>query len=213
MNSVCSLLTLSLSFLLFIFITNLSLVFSNDNVEIVVDKNGIPLIPGISYYISPVINSGRITLGKTVDSDCSFLVLQDDEKMIFGRQVKFSLSAGIIPASLIFTNTALEIEFVYTDSCVESSKWLIFVDNVNNNKAFVGIGGPENYPQGTQILNGTFNIKKSGSENAYKFGFCTKEPPSCLDIGRYMSIAEEGGKRLTFNATEDFEVVFVAIAT
>lgn len=177
------------------------------------DKNGIPLIPGTSYYISPANTGGRITLGKTVDSDCSFLVLQDGEKMIFGRQVKFSLSVGIIPASLIFTNTALDIELVYKDSCVESSKWLIFVDNVNNNKSFVGIGSPENYPQGTQILNGTFTIKKSGSENAYKFGFCFKETPSCWDIGRYMSIGEEAGRRLSFNATEDFEVVFAAIAT
>ncbi|MCI72517.1 kunitz-type trypsin inhibitor-like 2 protein, partial [Trifolium medium] len=47
--------SLTLSFLLFVFITNLSLAFSNDDVEQVLDINGNAIFPGGEYYILPAL--------------------------------------------------------------------------------------------------------------------------------------------------------------
>ncbi|NP_001266050.1 kunitz-type trypsin inhibitor-like 2 protein-like precursor [Cicer arietinum] len=196
----------TLSFLLFVFLLNLSLAFSNEDVEQVLDINGNPIFPGGKYYILPAIRGppgGGVRLDKTGDSECPVTVLQDYKEVINGLPVKFVIP-GISPG-IIFTGTPIEIEFTKKPNCAESSKWLIFVDDTID-KACIGIGGPENY-SGKQTLSGTFNIQKYGSGFGYKLGFCVKGSPICLDIGRYDN--DEGGRRLNLTEHEAFRVVFV----
>ncbi|CAI8593515.1 unnamed protein product [Vicia faba] len=138
--------SLTFSFLIFVFITNVSLTFSINFVEQVLDVNGNPIFPGGRYYILPAIRGppgGGLRLAKTGNSECEVTVLQDHHQVITGLPVKFSIP-GISPG-IIFTGTPIEIAFAEKPNCAESSKWLIFVDDVVQ-KACVGIGGPENYP-------------------------------------------------------------------
>ncbi|CAK8532488.1 unnamed protein product [Lathyrus sativus] len=197
---------LTLSFLLFVFITNLSLAFSNEDVEQVLDVNGNPIFPGGQYYIRPAIRGppgGGVRLGRTGDLSCPVTVLQDRREVKNGLRVKFVIP-GISPG-IIFTGTPIEIEYTRKPSCAKSSKWLVFVDNVIQ-KACVGIGGPENYP-GVQTLSGLFKIEKHESGFGYKLGFCIKGSPTCLDIGRFDN--DEAGRRLNLTEHEAFQVEFV----
>ncbi|GAU26483.1 hypothetical protein TSUD_294520 [Trifolium subterraneum] len=206
-------LSLTFSFFLFVLISNLSPALSNDAVEQVLDSLGNPIFPGGKYYIFPVSQDetygGGLRLGKTSDSDCAVTVLQDDNVVIDSIPVKFSI-AGISPG-IIFTGTPIEIEFTKKPCCVESSKWLIFVDDVIE-KACIGIGGPENYPH-FKTVNGTFNIKKHESGFGYKLGYCVKDSPTCLDIGKSRSgnVTEEGGLRLNLTHQVAFAVEFVDV--
>jgi hypothetical protein len=205
MKFVCS--SLTLSFLLFTFITNLSPSFSfdDDDGRHIIDTNFFPIYPDGRYYIIPSfygIHSGRVKLEKTGDSKCPVTVLEQDFTDERGIAVKFN----IIGTSYdILTGTPIEIEFINKPDCVESSKWLIFVDNVIK-KSCVGIGGPENYP-GMQTLNGTFLIRKYGL-NTYKFVFCENgSSTSCSDIRWYNNF--EGGGRLSLTGQDVSTFVFV----
>lgn len=200
--------SLTFSFLIFVFITNFSLTFSINFVEQVLDVNGNPIFPGGKYYILPAIRGpagGGLRLAKTGNSECDVTVLQDYHEVINGVPVKFSIP-GISPG-IIFTGTSIEIEFTKRPNCAESSKWLIFVDDVIQ-KACVGIGGPENYPD-FKTLSGTFNIEKHESEFGYRLGYCVKDSPTCLDIGRSDGNEDEGGSRLNLTHQIAYAVVFV----
>ncbi|CAK8532491.1 unnamed protein product [Lathyrus sativus] len=197
---------LTLSFLLFVFITNLSLAFSNEVLRQVLDVNGNPIFPGGQYYIRPAIRGptgGGVRLGRTGNLTCPVTVLQDRREAKNGLPVKFVIP-GISPG-IIFTGTPIEILYTRKPSCAKSSKWLVFVDNVIQ-KACVGIGGPENYP-GVQTLSGLFKIEKHESGFGYKLGFCIKGSPTCLDIGRFDN--DEAGRRLNLTEHEAFQVQFV----
>ncbi|XP_058773498.1 kunitz-type trypsin inhibitor-like 2 protein [Vicia villosa] len=197
---------LTLSFLLFVFITNLSLAFSNEDVEQVLDINGNPIFPGGQYFILPAIRGppgGGVRLGRTGNQTCPVTILQDRREVKKGLLVKFVIP-GISPG-IIFTGTPLEIEYTRKPSCAKSFKWLVFVDNVIQ-KACVGIGGPENY-LGVQTLSGTFKIEKHESGFGYKLAFCVQGSPTCLDIGRFDN--DEAGRRLNLTEHESFQVVFV----
>ncbi|CAK8532502.1 unnamed protein product [Lathyrus sativus] len=186
MKFVCS---LTLSLVLLSFISNLSPAFSKDGSGII-DTNFFPVHPDGRYYIVPsyfVIRSGRLKLVKTGDSNCPVTVLEEDFTSDRGTSVKFS----IIGTSYdILTGTPIEIEFTKKPDCVESSKWLVFVDKAIQ-KSCVGIGGPENYP-GMEILNGTFNIQKNGL-STYKFVFCVSGYNTCSNIGWYKN-GEDGAR-------------------
>jgi len=204
------LLSLTLSFFIFVLIANLSLATSNDVVEQVLDINGNPIFPGGQYYILPALRGpggGGVRLGRTGDLKCPVTVLQDRREVKNGLPVKFTIP-GISPG-IIFTGTPLEIEYTKKPSCAASTKWLIFVDNVIG-KACIGIGGPENYP-GVQTLGGKFNIQKHASGFGYKLGFCVTGSPTCLDIGRFDN--DEAGRRLNLTEHEVYQVVFVDAAT
>jgi hypothetical protein len=127
MKFVCS--SLTLSFLLFTFITNLSPSFSfdDDDGRHIIDTNFFPIYPDGRYYIIPSfygIHSGRVKLEKTGDSKCPVTVLEQDFTDERGIAVKFN----IIGTSYdILTGTPIEIEFINKPDCVELSKWLIFV--------------------------------------------------------------------------------------
>ncbi|CAI8593517.1 unnamed protein product [Vicia faba] len=201
---------LTLSFFLFVFITNLSLAFSNEDVEQVLDINDNPIFPGGQYYILPAIRGppgGGVRLGRTGNLTCPVTVLQDRREVKNGIPVKFVIP-GISPG-IIFTGTPIDIEYIRKPSCAKSSKWLVFVDNVIQ-KACVGIGGPENYP-GVQTFSGTFRIQKHESGFGYKLGFCIKGSPTCLDVGRFDN--DEAGRRLNLTEHESFHVVFVEAET
>ncbi|KAK2367269.1 hypothetical protein P8452_55642 [Trifolium repens] len=202
--------SLTLSILFFVSITNLSLAFSNEDVEQVLDINGNAIFPGGEYYILPALRGpggGGVRIGKTGDLKCPVTVLQDRREVKNGLPVKFTIPD--ISTGIIFTGTPVEIEFFKKPNCAKSSKWLVFVDNVVK-KACVGIGGPENYP-GVQTLSGTFNIHKHESGFGYKLGFCIKGSPTCLDIGRYDN--DEAGKRLNLTEHESYHVIFVDAAS
>jgi hypothetical protein len=202
--------SLTLCFLLFVFITNLSIAFSNEDVEQVLDINGNAIFPGGEYYILPALRGpggGGVRIGKTGDLKCPVTVLQDRREVKNGLPVKFTIPD--ISTGIIFTGTPVEIEFFKKPNCAKSSKWLVFVDNVIK-KACVGIGSPENYP-GVQTLSGTFNIHKHESGFGYKLGFCIKGSPTCLDIGRYDN--DEAGKRLNLTEHESYHVIFVDAAS
>jgi hypothetical protein len=205
-------LSLTFSFFLFVLITNLSLALSNEAVEQVLDSLGNPIFPGGKYYIFPVSHDetygGGLRLAKTGDSKCEVTALQDDNIVIESIPVKFSIP-GISPG-IIFTGTPIEIEFTKKPSCVESSKWLIFVDDVIQ-KACVGIGGPENYPHFKTLNDGRFYIEKHESGFGYKLGYCVKDSPTCLDIGRSGNVTEEGGFRLNLTHQVAYAVEFIDV--
>ncbi|XP_058773500.1 kunitz-type trypsin inhibitor-like 2 protein [Vicia villosa] len=199
-------------FLIFVFITKFSLTFSINFVEQVLDVNGNPIFPGGKYYILPTIrgpSGGGLRLGKTGNSECEVTVLQDHNEVNNGVPVKFSIPE--ISPGIIFTGTPIEIEFTEKPNCAESSKWLLFVDDVFQ-KACVGIGGPENYPD-FKTLSGTFNIEKHESGFGYRLGYCVKDSPTCLDIGRSDGNEDEGGSRLILTHQIAYAVVFVDAAS
>ncbi|PNX76205.1 kunitz-type trypsin inhibitor-like 2 protein [Trifolium pratense] len=209
-------LSFTFSFFLFVLIANLSLALSNDAVEPVLDVTGNPIFPGGKYYIFPVSHDddtygGGLRLGKTGDSECEVTVLQDDNIVIDSIPVKFSIPGPEISPGIIFTGTPIEIEFTKKPSCVESSKWLIFVDDVIE-KACIGIGGPENYPH-FKTVNGTFHIEKHESGFGYKLAYCVKDSDVCLDIGRSRSgnVTEEGGVRLNLTHQVAYAVQFIDV--
>jgi len=79
--------------------------FSND-VEQVVDVNGNPIFPGLTYYIIPAIRGppgGGLKLAQTGNSHCPLTVLQDYSEVFRGFPVRFTIP-GISPG-LIFTGT------------------------------------------------------------------------------------------------------------
>ncbi|RHN50411.1 putative proteinase inhibitor I3, Kunitz legume [Medicago truncatula] len=89
-NHMKLVLSLTLSFLIFAFITTLSLAFSND--EQVLDTNGNPIVPGGEYYIFPATQDpykGGLRLAKTGDSKCPVTILQNEN--ITGLPVKFTI--------------------------------------------------------------------------------------------------------------------------
>ncbi|XP_045818908.1 kunitz-type trypsin inhibitor-like 2 protein [Trifolium pratense] len=192
MKFVCS--SLTLSFLLFAFVTNLSPSFTYNNGFPILNTAFEPIHPYGSYYIIPTffgVRSGRLKLEKTGDSKCPVTILEEDFNNTHYLPVKFTKLVDT-EFDEIVTGTPIEIEFTRNKpDCVESTKWLIFIDNVIN-KFCVGIGGPENYP-GMQIVNGTFNIQRYGS--SYNFVFCVDGSSAfCSDIGFYNN--GEGGGRL-----------------
>ncbi|CAJ1952471.1 unnamed protein product [Sphenostylis stenocarpa] len=199
-------LVLALTFLpLLAFLTNLPSAFSGD-VEQVVDVNGDPIFPGLKYYIIPAIRGppgGGLKLAQTGNSKCPLTVLQDYSEVFRGFPVRFTIP-GVSPG-IIFTGTPLEIEFVESPWCAESSKWVVFVDETIQ-KGCVGIGGAEGHP-GQQVYGGKFHIEK------YKFGyklvFCINGAQACLDIGRFDAKNGEDGRRLNLTEHEAFDIVFV----
>ncbi|XP_027357308.1 kunitz-type trypsin inhibitor-like 2 protein [Abrus precatorius] len=196
--------TLSL-LILFAFLSNLPLGFSND-AEQVVDINGNPIFPGGKYYILPAIfgpPGGGVRLGRTGNSHCPVTVLQEFSEVERGLPVKFTIP-GISPG-IIFTGTRLEIEFTKTPDCAEFSKWVVFVDK-EIQKAYVGIGGPEQHP-GQQTIDGKFHIEKYGF--GYKLVFCIRDSDTCFDIGTYDAHKGERGRRLNLTEHEPFQIVFV----
>nr|AFK36436.1 unknown [Lotus japonicus] len=201
---------LSLCFLFFAFIsTKLPTAFSPNDVEQVLDVNGDSIFPGGRYYIRPAIRGppgGGVRLGKTGDSDCPVTALQEYSEVKNGIPVRFRIAAEV-STGIIFTGTELDIEFTVKPHCVESPKWIVFVDN-EIGKACVGIGGAKDHP-GKQTFSGTFNIQKNSAGFGYKLVFCIKGSPTCLDIGRYDN--GEGGKRLNLTEHEAFDLVFVPV--
>jgi len=160
---------------------NLSLVFSADIPTLVLDTLGLPLKSGDSYQIIPVLRNqrGGIVIGQTDDSDCAYLVTQHD--LDVGLPVKF-LSTNILGS--IFTGSPIDIEFKFKPNCIESSKWLVFVDSKLDPLPiyYVGIGGPKNYPSHTQIFNGTFSIQRSEEiPVVYTLNYCIMD--HCSYIG------------------------------
>jgi len=198
MKFLCS---LTLSFFLFAFITNLSSAFSND--VYILDIDWVPVHPYSRYYIIPTffgVRSGRLKLEKTGDSNCPVTVLEEDFN---SDHISVKFNTFDKESDEILTGTPIKIEFTKKPDCVESSKWLIFIDNVIN-KFCVGIGGPENYP-GMKIVNGTFNIQKYGL--SYKFVFCVDGSSSfCSSIGFYNN--GEGGGRLILTDQQISAFVF-----
>ncbi|MED6203743.1 hypothetical protein PIB30_002512 [Stylosanthes scabra] len=170
----------------------------------VLDINGNPIFPGREYYILPSIRGppgGGVKLATTGNSNCPATVLQDYSEVVNGIPVKFTIPG--VSTLEIYEGTPLEIEFTEKPKCIESSKWIIFVDN-DIGKACAGIGGPKDHP-GQQTFPGTFSIKKYNF--GYKLVFCVAGSQTCLDIGRYDN--GEGGRRLNLTEGEAFDIVFV----
>lgn len=191
----------SLTIIFIILANNLSLVFSAAADDIIIptlvlDKSGTALRSGESYHISIVVTDhpGALTIGKTDDSDCAYLVSSQDDSSR-GLSVKFH-STDIFGS--VFTGRPIEIEFVAKPACVESAKWLVFVDSELDPLPihYVGIGGPENYPSHTQIFDGTFSIQRSELfPLAYTLNYCRMDHCSYVGINKVL-IGNESDRRL-----------------
>jgi len=201
------LLSLTLSFFLFTFITNLP---SNTAAPSqVLDIHGNPLIHGNQYFIFPASDNpttGGLTLNKISDSECPLTVLQNNANQ--GLPVKFTIPEST--TDNILTGTDLEIEFTEKPNCAASSKWLVFVDNTTQLNC-VGIGGPENY-HGVETISGKFLIVKHGSGGIYRLGFCLDSTGDCDLIG-LQSFEGEGGSRLILSTFGAYSLVFVNAAS
>ncbi|CAJ2667006.1 unnamed protein product [Trifolium pratense] len=201
-------LSLTLSFLLFAFLSNLP---SNNAVQQVFDTNGNPVVSGKQYFIFPAADNpkkGGLTLNKVGDdSKCPVTVLQNNA--ITGLPVKFTIPEST--TDNIVTGTDLDIEFTEKPDCAESSKWLLFVDG-NNQQSYVGIGGPSNYP-GVEIISGKFLVVKHGKDGSYKIGFCLDSTGDCGYLGLQEINAGETGSRLILTITDAYSVVFVDAAS
>ncbi|GAU28491.1 hypothetical protein TSUD_294940 [Trifolium subterraneum] len=195
-------LSLTLSFLLFAFISNLP---SNNAVQQIFDTNGKPVVSSKEYLIFPADNLKRsgLSLNKvTDDSKCPVTVLQKNN--ILGLPVKFTIPEST--TDNIVTGTDLNIEFTEKPDCAESSKWLLFVDG-NTQQSCVGIGGPGNYP-GVETISGKFLIVKHGTGGTYKIGFCLDSTGDCGYLGLQVFNSGEGGSRLILTVTDAYSVVF-----
>ncbi|XP_050916387.1 kunitz-type trypsin inhibitor-like 2 protein [Lathyrus oleraceus] len=203
-----SLFSLTLSFLLFTFITNIP--SNNAAPSQVIDTNGKPLIHGNQYFIFPATHNpstGGLTLNEISDSECPLTVLQNNA--ILGIPVKFTIPEST--TGNILTGTDLDIEFTEKPNCAASSKWLLFVDNTTQLNC-VGIGGPGNY-HGVETIGGKFLIAKHGSGGVYRIGFCLDSTGDCGYLGRKEFGSEEGGARLVLTVTDAYSVVFVDAAS
>ncbi|KEH26656.1 putative proteinase inhibitor I3, Kunitz legume [Medicago truncatula] len=202
-------LSLTLSFFLFSFITNIS---PNNAIEQVLDINGTPLTPGGQYYILPESDNpsiGGLILNKIDDLECPVTVVQDIT--VIGLPVKFSMLEN--STSNILPGTDLEIEFTTKPDCAKSSKWSMFVDH-DTQLSFVGIGGSANNP-GVETTSGKFLVVKHqhGSGHAYRIGFCLDTTGDCGFIALEFFNSEDGGPRLIFTVNDAYSVVFVDAAS
>ncbi|CAK8532490.1 unnamed protein product [Lathyrus sativus] len=200
--------SLTLSFLLFVFITNLSTAFSNDDNEEIHDITGAPVIAGKKYYISASIGGratgGGLELGRTSLSKCDVTILQTNKTNVFGTSVEFTIIGN--NSEKILTDTPLYIQVTKEPNCVATSDWILFYD-YDINKRCVGIGGFRNYY--APVYYGSFKILKHGF--GYKFGFCPLGSIAYSDIGSYQN-SGEGGKRLYLlrgEVNDTFEFVIV----
>ncbi|PNX60820.1 kunitz-type trypsin inhibitor-like 2 protein [Trifolium pratense] len=203
-------LSLTLSFLLFTFLSNLS---PNNAGQPVFDTNGKPVVFGKQYFISPATDNiptkGGLTLNKVGDdSKCPVTVLQNNA--ITGLPVKFTIpqnTTGIGPEIGMVTSSDLEIEFIEKPDCAESSKWLVFVDDKIQENC-VGIGGPANYP-GVEIISGKFLVVTHTQGPSYRIGFCLDSSGDCFYVGLQEFNSGEGGSRLILTIAGAYNVVFV----
>ncbi|KAK7364234.1 hypothetical protein VNO80_12741 [Phaseolus coccineus] len=180
-------LSLTLSFFLFAFTTNLPLAFS-DVSEKVVDSQGRPIYSAAKYYILPFFSGptgGGVAVGKVGNSKCDVTVLQTNDESDRGQTVKFSTLGT--SSGTIFTDTPLDIAFADKPLCASSSKWVVVSDNFP--ETWVGIGGAEDHP-GKKIMAGTFKIEKF--DVGYKLVFCATTT-TCYNIGRHDDVE---GRRL-----------------
>ena len=171
---------LTLSFLLFAF----PLAFSSNDVELVLDSldvNGNPILPDI---VGPP--RGGVKPGINGNSRCPVTVLQDYLEVNYDFPVKFSIP-GVNTAEIL-TGTPLEIELTKRPDCAASSKWMVFVDD-EIQKAFVGIGSPQDHP-GQQAFSGTFSIQKYKFE--YNLVFSVAGSPACLILECKTMVRVEG---------------------
>jgi hypothetical protein len=202
-------LSITLSFLLFAFISNLS---PNNAVQQVFDTNGNPVVSGKQYFIFPATDNpkkGGLTLNNVGDDDskCPVTVLQNNA--ITGLPVKFTIPQTT--TDNIVTGTDLDIEFTEKPDCAESSKWLLVTDD-NTQQSYVGIGGPANYP-GVELISGKFLVVKHGTGGSYKIGFCLDSTGDCGYLGLQVFNSGEGGSRLILTITDAYSVVFVDSAS
>ncbi|WVZ14561.1 hypothetical protein V8G54_012127 [Vigna mungo] len=175
-------------------LSNLPIAFSDDAPERVLDVMQNPLETDRQYYILPAIRGpagGGLKLIKTGNSDCPLTVLQDQSEVYHGKSVKFTITGD---NSEIRTGTILDIEFVNKPECAKSGKWGVLYDPQIYNFCVV-----------IDALNSKFQIEKYRA--GYKLMFCYDG--GCLDIGRFDAENGESGRRLTPNAPEPFEIVFV----
>jgi len=206
-------LSLTLSFFLFAFITNLS---PNNAAKQVLDIHGTPLIPGSQYYIFPASedpSSGGLglILNKVGNLRCPVTVLKNND--MIGLPVKFTVLGS--STGNILTGTDLEIEFTKKPDCAASSKWLMFHDH-DTKLTCVGIGGPTNYP-GIETNSGKNLIMKHRSGHVYRLGVYLDFHGHIVynDIGLSMFNSGEGGSLLALAAfaTDAYPVVFVDAAS
>ncbi|XP_057443435.1 kunitz-type trypsin inhibitor-like 2 protein [Lotus japonicus] len=176
---------LTLSFLLFAFITtaDIPLAFSED-AEQVLDTFGNPLTPGGRYFIMPGIrdsSGGGPRPGICGNQTCPVDVLDYSDPMK-SMAVKFTIAADVSTV-IIFTGTPLDIAFEKPECAAGSSKWVVVGNDFPG--VWVGIGGSEDHP-GNEITSGSFKIEKDGF--CYKLVFCPTSVPRlppgvCVDVG------------------------------
>ncbi|CAK8532493.1 unnamed protein product [Lathyrus sativus] len=187
--------SLTLSFLLFVFITNLSIAFSNDDVVEVLDINGAPVIGGNEYHIVTTINGiatrSGLELARTRNSNCDVSILQSYYKP-HRMRTSVTFTNLVNKSERILTKTLLNINVGNLPYCADSSEWLLYFD-YNIYQACVGIGGYKNY-NNSPILTAKFGIWKHGF--GYKFKVITAGSSTYLDIGRLYQQIGEGGHRL-----------------
>ncbi|ESW24431.1 hypothetical protein PHAVU_004G130400 [Phaseolus vulgaris] len=192
--------SLTLSFFLFAFTTNLPLAFSDVSAK-VVDSQGRPVSSAAKYYILPFFSGptgGGVAVGKAGNSTCDATVLQTTDESDRGQAVKFSTRGTSSDA--IFTGQPLDIAFADEPLCASSSKWVVVSDDFP--EAWVGIGGAEDHP-GKKIMSGTFKIEKF--DEGYKLVFCaTTTTTTCYNIGRHDDVK---GRRLVLT-NKPFQVSF-----
>jgi len=198
-----STLSFTLSFFL-LFITNfLPLAFSVPH-EKVLDSNGFPISSSGEYYIKQLNpqapSGGGVELDFDGNSECQVAVRQNYNQSFSGQYLKFNTQGS--SSGAIFTETPLEITFVYEPYCASSSKWVVVGDSFP--AKWVAIGDARDHPR-KQMIAGTFKIQKDGE--AYKFVFCTLNN-TCSNIGR---MDDHKGRRLVL-ADDPFNFALVTVA-
>lgn len=149
--------------------------------------------------MKPVVSDipGGMTIGKTDDSDCPYLVTNFEYYRAL--PVKFLSKNNIIGS--IYTDKPIDIELVDKPECVESSKWLVFADGKLGPlpEHYVVIGSPKNYPSHTKIFSGTFTIERYESNLffTYTLSYCMMDDCSYVGINDVL-IANETHRRLIF---------------
>ncbi|XP_016204061.1 kunitz-type trypsin inhibitor-like 1 protein [Arachis ipaensis] len=186
-------LLITLSFLFALITYIFPLAYSQTVFIPVKDIHGNDVVTGIPYQIrqltpgNPTPHGGGLIHGKTGNSTCPVSVAYTTGLM-FGSPVKFNIPEWAnTPGKIVPQGVPLEIEFSDENplECASSSQWMVYGDNIETQKAVVGIGGPLDHPDQNTLF-GYFNIRES--QVGYNFMFCYmfQGSPLCSDVGTHL---------------------------
>ncbi|KAJ1417973.1 Proteinase inhibitor I3, Kunitz legume [Sesbania bispinosa] len=188
-------------FLSSLLIFNMQLLLAAEVVEPVIDTQGEPLKPGVSYYVWPLwADKGGLTLGRTRNKTCPLDIIRDPS--FIGSPMTFHASDNS-EIDYIPTLTNLTVTIPILAPCKEPKVWKL--TKVGSGFWFVSTGGIPG------DLFRKFMIERLEGDhhyacNIYSFKFCPSVPNVlCAPVGTF--IDSDGTKVMAVG--DDIEPYYV----